>query len=354
MIGISTYGGYYEKGKGWWVPSSEMNALFFVGENTSSRYVHSFDSKEERQKEVISKTLLCENKLYFFSRHGYEFWTLEKNTEEFEYRKIRDYKGNIITNVEIVGDSIWMFPDSFDESIVKYNIKEKTYMDIDWNCDVKLGSFSITRTTISGDSIIFTNRLGKDIHLFKLNAFTNRIDNQNLPQVDYINCIAADSDNVWMLYKRNESTYIGNTDPVNKKEFDVSEIVTLKNSPSISYFKMIDAGHELLVFSSIYNELIRFNKYDGKCCRIELYEGIISNDKEPRQNEIQMVDDEIIIYSPSSCVSNIINMSTMTHRHVNLEVDEEEGIKLIKNISDRGDIHTENRIDTLERFIQSI
>lgn len=351
-MNISTFSGYYDKENGWWLPSSEINGLFFFSNDGKSRYIGQFDN--ERMNPIITKTIMYENKIYFFSRHGYEFWVIDRYESKIDYKKILDYKGKIITNVEIVDGEIWFFPDSFENSIVKYSLESTKYEVINWNCSFYLGKNSITRTIIKGKDIYFASRLKKEILLFSLNTKTSILTNRRFEMADFINCLTIDDDAMWMLYIRDGITYIGNDAETDRKEYNVSNVIKLDDSPQMLYFKMISFGEIILLFSSLSNQIVVFEKKKGLCKKIELYQGEKNVSGYSAQNDIQIIDEEVIIYSPGNYCINAINMNTLNQRMIDVEIEEQQIIESLKMISLRNNIHMESKIDKLHRFIMSI
>ncbi len=158
---------------------------------------------------------------------------------------------------------------------------------------------------------------------------------------------------VWMLYIRDGVTYIGNNE-LERREFDVSRIFNLDNSPKMRYFKMISEDKVLILFSSIASEVIIFDKDNGNCKKMELYSGDSNGTSFSAQYEIQVVNDDIIIYSPGKFCINIVDKKKFKNKSMDIEVSEKEYCKAIKGAKYGNEVYLECRGYSLSGFISPI
>ena len=360
---INVYTGLYEKGIGYWVALRNIGTIFLIDESGNSRYIGLLKDGNKNLSNDIGKVYASKESVYFFSRVSYELWIMNKfdySLNHYEYYDAKDKNGLMISNVEVIEDEAWIFSNKFTVPIVKLDLNNELKVStLEWNVDPKLGESSITRTDVHNSKISFMNRREKEIYFFDVDCQKQKLSYRILEDLSYINCFTQDSQYIYYLGKKKDcKTYIGiiGKDTWKREEIDVTNDICLADSIYMKYFKMIKYKDYLYMVSTDSNELVEFNVND-KCVKWIKGDDYCDKNSEPGKpllNDVQITNEKMFIYSP---VVGEIQQFLWDEKHMhklNIDIEENEYTKSIKNLGENNGLFIENSQIKLENFLKAI
>ena len=130
-MGVLTLGALCENGKECWLPSREYNALFYYDiEVDKFEYVNKFTNCINSKAWQIIKVLSWGDSLYCFSRYGYQCWKIDKKTKCFENIIYSKKQVEMISNVEIYKNMVFIMSNNVNVPILCWNIEKNDITEI--------------------------------------------------------------------------------------------------------------------------------------------------------------------------------------------------------------------------------
>lgn len=197
QIGIKTkmkltcYGAY-TNGEEFWIPSKEINALYYMNiVDGNTRYIGTFPNYFNDAAWKIRKVIEYQNELFFFSINAYQVWKLNKASGQIDEYTYSTYPVGQITNVEVIQQEAWVIPNNFSSPIICFDLQEKKGYPLQWDNEIYLewGTGSVTRIAREKNCLYFATRNIDDIHLCILDCDQKTISFKDLDTLCRINCI---------------------------------------------------------------------------------------------------------------------------------------------------------------------
>lgn len=348
---INVYSAYYEKGEGYWLPIFENGALY-LADNDKSLFIGMFDGGETELSKDIGKVISYDDKLYFFSRVGYEVWIVNKN-KEIKYVKYCEKKAKFLSNIECEDGFAWIFENYFDNKIVRLNLRTMEAESISLTNESIYDNLPITRTVVYNRRIYFATRTKEKVKIICLECENRKLTAIDIREARYINSIAVSENRIWALYysKNNrtilqEMTLLGES--INKT--DITAKIILNDSLKIDYFKMIYTEGRLVIFPTYEIGVYEFD-IDTK--------SIINIGADQKKdyivfNDIQKEENNIYLYSPSVGDVYTYSLENKKIEKLNLLIEKQEIMKNMDRMLSKRGIINENISLTLDIFTKYV
>ncbi len=262
---ISTYGAYTD-GKGIWLPSNNINALFYqsLTEQKGAEYLCSFEGGEFSDAWRIGNVFRFKDQLFFFSLCSYEVWILDLQTQKMRklnyYLKKRCYTPNIIK----VQNQAWVIARSFQEPIIIFDFATEKIEVVKWrNTDHISDENSFTGACEDHGYLYFASRFCENIHIFKLSCNNGNIQCKKLNHVKYINCLTVYRENIYAfvmddcgrpVWKRYLKQNL-----IEEGTIELKQHIPTWKQVSMFYFQMICFHNMILLLPSLAENIIIYH-----------------------------------------------------------------------------------------------
>lgn len=258
--------GAYTNGEEFWLPSKEINALYYMNlANGNTQYIGAFPNYLNDMAWKIRKVIEYQNELYFFSIGAYQVWKLNKITGKIDEYTYSTQQAGLITNVEVIQKEAWVIPNSFSSPIICFDLQEKRGYPLQWDNETYLdwGTGSFTRTARMGDHLYFATRNKNDIHLCILDCGHKKISFRDLDTLCRINCIGI-KDNRLAIFGENRRKQgvlqiydIHTMQMIEERELSLAE--KLMGKSEMKYFSLIFSADNIMLVPAWAGKVIVYN-----------------------------------------------------------------------------------------------
>ena len=231
---------------GFYIPSSDINALFFVDTKGNSKCIGSFLGGIHSNSWKISASFYDDDYIYFFSEYYFEVWRLnrtDETLEHFEYYTSKAYPR--IFTIEKNNDSFYVFVGNTDIPIIQIDKSLKRVELINWESEQK--NIVLLKAISYENSIYFGIRNYRQIQIGRLNTENNVVEYMDILEADYIQGMGVDKKGIVILYRNNQGDTI-----LERRDF--SNTIEKK----ICLTREIPINNDILL---IYTNLFLFNEY---------------------------------------------------------------------------------------------
>lgn len=313
IMGVSTFTALHVENEGFWIPSSDINGLFFLNNENKLEYKCSFFGGESVSSWEICKVIKDKESLYAFSRRSFEYWKYDVKYNRVERQKYYSGKTGLLSNVEYVNNRVWIIPCDYNCPILNIDLQNREVIEIPYTFDISLGSSGITRTCIYKDKIYWLNRKEKNIYIFSLDCRNNSLKYNAFEDAQFVNCIDVYEDKLCILYYSKDAQSILCLMDINNYEIleriNLTDTIKLPENDSLRYFKILYRNNKCFLFP-VADENIKII-YENTIEDIHAEEvnrnvqsaGIYNND-------IQVEENKVFIYSPGGDSIKVLNLDS--------------------------------------------
>lgn len=338
--------GAYTDGKCLWLPSKEMNALYNMDIFTKEiKYIGVFPDCLNDMSWTIKKVTEYHDKVFFFSANSYQIWGLDKATNNIETYIGCNQSAGLITNVEIIQDEAWIIPNNFISPIVCFDLQKKVGSVFQWDKgqyrDCGTGSF--TRTAKLKNKIYFATRNKDDIHLCVLDCEQKKMTVHDIRELSLVNCIGIKDDKLWMFGENRERKNVF-------LKYDIHTLQCAESYESMLSEELMEKGGLQYFSMGIFQDSLILNPAWAK--KIILYD-LDSNEEKYIEypDEFSSILEKVsgVIFDTVMCLEGkiyfmpylipkflVLDMKDLTFQVTDMEVDEIEYVKALKEICSEG------------------
>jgi len=259
-MNISCYNAFVDEDEALWIPSKEINGVFYKDMNGECHYLFSFEEKEGKKIEII-KTVRFQDKVFFFGRNLNKYWKYDCNNESLSEYSYGTNAG-IITSAVFENGRVWLFPWDFDKPIYVIYLVDETVEMVEWNInsiDNKtsvIGNYlvgsSMIKAYYNNDKIFLANRLEDKISIIEIDCVERSIRGKRFNGIKRINALASADNKIYLLcLDDKEKTIINQVDMATwqiNKSIDLSEYIVIHNQNPLEFFRLIKYDNELMIF----------------------------------------------------------------------------------------------------------
>lgn len=302
---LNTNSGIYVKNYGWFIPSSDINALFLITDENETKYLGCFEGGKHSQCWNIISTFQKNEYLYFFSSYECIFWIYDLKHQILRKKRYADTYFGKINNVLLVGNVFCVFPTDIIGDVFLIDIKDCSVSTLN------LSKFSSNKkqivTPVHNDSDIFIVEYDcLNPKLIQLTAETKEIHTMMLDTFMKILSVSIYQNQLFIIGKDLMGNTLIATIAINQMK--------IINSNSIEFFDTfykIDNNSKtymnqkyIYFFSKIKKEILIFNYIDRTFDRIIEFDTL--TDEQIGIGDFQSANQYIFLFSTNlGCVQEL-------------------------------------------------
>ncbi len=326
--------GAYTDGIEFWLPSREINALFYMDtESNQMKFLTDFPHCQKPGAWEIADGIAYKNKILFFSKRAYQVWVFDTQTKE-----IRDYiycnnKVDIITNIKKVGEEIWIFSNSFKIPILCLDLLTRNILTVNWEEYTEKNSdeSSFTKAVKQGEKLYFATRKTNQIYLCIIHCTQKKITYKKIVTLHSINCLQVKDNKLWLLGKNHYYQTVLQRYDIDaweqETEIEMKEAKKIGERILLNYFQMVVFENKIFLLPACAKTIIVYDMVTGEERKLQ-YPSAFDHSNFDREEIIfgqaKQIEEQLYLYP--YCTGQILNlnMRTLTLETVNQTMDEIE------------------------------
>lgn len=318
---IMTKGSLSENGTTFWLPSSEVNALFRLELNQgyNATLVGLFHDCVNARAWIIKKVISWENKLFFFSLFSYEMWVMERNGDSIQHYTYFKGPVSMVDCVEVFQGRLYIISRT-PFTILVIDLNSRTVTRLKWEKDAEWKDVCCGIVAQKDDKIFsFTHR--------ENNAYLGIIDCENqdvcfnkIDQLRFAKAIGVVGENVFVLgFSNNSSSILLKYDLSGKQVLESYELTKIKveGNRKVEYLKTVSYGNKLFFIPWTMGKFMVFDTESNSemeidCSEIALYESYQPHEAQQIQN---------LLYLFPGSMGKIVKLDLETFESTMIDVD---------------------------------
>lgn len=316
---ISTYCAYTD-GINIWLPSEDLNALFYYKLEgvESAVYLHSFKESKNFNAWKIGNVLRFEESLFFFSRYAYEVWIFNLFTQKME--KVKYYSGGrcFVPDVVQVGNEAWVMTRSFMTPIIVFNLSTWHSEEVGWGEKEGVSDeYAFIYACEENSQIYFTTRTPRNIHLCKIDCRSRKIQYKKLYNINFINCLTVYEESIYALVldsnnkaalKRYKVWDMSEENSIKMEKIDANWI-----DAKMFYFRMFRFQNYIIVLPGFAQNIVIYDISTKEESNIFLPDELFyryKNTSKPYFSKSSVLGEKLYLYSPYGKYLWIVNLNS--------------------------------------------
>ena len=326
---LSRISGAYIENNFIWLPTTEVNGLFF-GELTQNgvecKRICAFECHSQSPEYFkIRKVIDIGDEIILFSIVGGHSWRVNKATKSVKYEQYMKELRNVVVDVVQYDDYVLIIPGNFSDEIIKYFLKSGKVELLDWGVS-ELGEECgtiITRVHYDNGFLYWCTRKRNQIILFVLDGKNMIIKHHSLEKLEYVSCVSSIDDMLLVVGKgrEKEETTLFFFDKVTFRYLTNSslQLAEKMDNSDINYLRAMTKKGKILLIPYKARNIILIDE-ENNCEKVINIPGVCSEEN-VYFSDVQMTDNYIYMFPLEAPYIVRVDISDFSVATIGLSVD---------------------------------